>query len=102
MIQPNQSFCHKCGTDLGIKPGTIVGRGDSCAKCRADVKVCKNCKHYDPKAYNECHETMADRIVDKEKSNFCDYFSLRSGLLTPGETKDAAAEARKKLDDLFK
>ena len=102
MVQPTKSLCHKCGADLGIKPGAIVGRGDSCAKCRSDVKVCKNCKHFDPKAYNECHETMADRIVDKEKSNFCDYFSLRSGSGAAANTTDEAAEARKKLDALFK
>ena len=101
MADSDQAFCYKCGTDLGIKPGNLVGRGDSCGKCRADVRVCKNCKNYDPKAYNECHEPMADRVVDKEKSNFCDYFSLRAGPHT-GPIKDEAAEARKKLDALFK
>ncbi len=95
-----QLFCYKCGIDLGIKPGTRVGRGDSCFNCRSDVRVCKNCKHYDPKAYNECREPMADRIVEKEKSNFCDYFVAREG--PPGAVKDEKADAIKKLDDLFK
>jgi hypothetical protein len=34
------------------------------------------CHFYDVKAYNECKEPMADRITDKEKANFCDYFKI--------------------------
>jgi hypothetical protein len=37
------------------------------------------CSFYDSKVYNECRESNAERIVDKEKSNFCDYFSLSDG-----------------------
>jgi hypothetical protein len=37
------------------------------------------CTFYDPKVYNECRESNADRIVDKEKANFCDYFNLSDG-----------------------
>ncbi len=37
------------------------------------------CQFYDVKAYNECRESSADRIVDKEKANFCEYFKLGSG-----------------------
>jgi len=34
------------------------------------------CDFYDPKIYNECRETSAERVVHKEKKNFCDYFIL--------------------------
>jgi hypothetical protein len=37
------------------------------------------CKFYDAKVYNECRETNADRVTDKEKANFCDYFVLTDG-----------------------
>jgi hypothetical protein len=37
------------------------------------------CKFYSPKVYNECHESNAERVVDKEKSNFCSYFTLSPG-----------------------
>jgi hypothetical protein len=57
------------------------------------------CKFFDPKVYNECHETNAERIVDKEKANFCDYFVLTDGK-NPGTNKeeliDAAASLFKK------
>ena len=42
---------------------------------------------------------MAERVVDKDRANFCDYFSLGAGGGGAGEDQDAA---RKKLDDLFK
>ncbi len=40
---------------------------------------------------------MADRVVDKERANFCEYF-------TPRKNRAAAkpASARKALDELFK
>lgn len=52
----------------------MVGRRDECPKCRADARVCKNCKHYDPKVYNECRETAADVVREKDRANVCDYF----------------------------
>lgn len=34
------------------------------------------CTFYDQNSYNDCREPSADRVVEKEKSNFCDYFQL--------------------------
>ncbi len=86
--------CWNCGTELGRND---YGRGDSCAKCGRDTKVCKGCSFFDPNAHNECHETQADRVVDKERANFCDYFRPRSGAANAGgkpiDAAKAAAEA---------
>ncbi len=85
--------CFKCQKEVPVL-GTL-GRRDECPFCRADLHVCKNCIHYDSKAYNECHETQADRVVEKERSNFCDFFAPGASSLA-GEKKDnlmAAAEA---------
>lgn len=73
----------------------VPGRRDECEKCGADVHVCRNCKHYDPKVYNECRETQADRVQEKERSNFCDYFEIgsASGGMSEREKQRAAAEA---------
>lgn len=90
-----QATCYNCGDK--IDPAN-TGRRDTCPKCDADTRVCYNCKFYDEQAYNECHETSADRVVEKDKGNFCDYFSLGGGKSSGGGTDDA----RKKLDDLFK
>lgn len=85
--------CFSCHTVLEFS--SDIGRRDECSKCRADVRVCKNCEFYDPRAYNECHETSADVITEKERSNFCDFFKPRSG---PGVRQEkenllSAAEA---------
>ncbi len=57
------------------------------------------CTFYDLKVYNECRESNADRIVDKEKANFCDYFNLSDGLKAGPSTEElinAAASLFKK------
>jgi hypothetical protein len=92
-------LCHKCGKDTGFKE--FVGRGESCPHCRSDAKVCKNCGFYDPKAYNECREPSAERVVDKEKSNFCDQFSMNlkkegQATLIPDHKSKAEALFKKK------
>ena len=38
--------------------------------------VCKNCQFYAPGHHNECQETQAEWVSEKERSNFCDYFQV--------------------------
>ncbi len=90
--------CYKCCTKLEYAQGE-VGRGESCPNCRFDVRVCYNCGFYDKSSYNECREPQADRVVDKAKSNFCDFFKLSGSERRPNE---AGSNKLKKLDDLFK
>lgn len=90
--------CFSCGAELELSPGNI-GRNEECPKCRSDVRVCLNCRHYDTNSYNECGEPMAERVVDKKKSNFCDYFSLGGGGSSEGASKKELFE---QLDNLFK
>ncbi len=68
--------CFKCQTVLEILAGSKVLRHEECHKCGAAIHCCKMCKYYDPSAYNECRESVADRVVDKEKANYCDFFIL--------------------------
>jgi hypothetical protein len=89
--------CWNCGAPLTVLD---YGRADTCRKCGRDTKVCKGCQHYDRDAHNECHESQADRVVEKERSNFCDYFRPRSGSgANSGESRDAMKSA---ADALFK
>ncbi|MFO7986850.1 MAG: hypothetical protein R6U38_13400 [Desulfatiglandaceae bacterium] len=87
--------CAFCGTKLNIK--TKIMRKDTCPHCGRDLRCCKQCKFYDPHAYNECKEVMAERIVDKERANFCEYFVLKGASGGKGKT----AEAREALEALF-
>lgn len=91
--------CWKCGKALSDTYKIMVGRSDTCPSCRADLRCCKMCQFYDPKAYNECKESNADRIVDKEKANFCDYYKIGSLSGDPDQERKALLE---KANSLFK
>lgn len=88
-----QVVCFHCGT-----AATFVDRlgfREECIQCRRDLHSCRCCQHYDPKVYNECRETQAEVIREKEKANYCDYFSPKTKSGSGGPTKEdllAAAE----------
>ncbi|NTU59971.1 MAG: hypothetical protein HGA98_02805, partial [Deltaproteobacteria bacterium] len=64
--------CARCGAALPAPP---YGRRDTCPGCTADLHACVQCAHYSPGSYNDCREPQADRVTDKERSNFCDWFA---------------------------
>ena len=66
------AFCSK-----EIKPVGRVARNDACPHCGRDLHCCLQCKFYDLGSYNECKEVQAERVLDKEKANFCDYFIIK-------------------------
>lgn len=71
--------CYSCATPLDLRADQKIMRTDDCPHCGADMHACKMCIHYDVGAYNECREPMAERIVEKEKANYCDFFKLGAG-----------------------
>ena len=90
--------CHRCGTDIGVVER--VGRRDACLRCGADLHCCLNCAFYDPTYHNHCREPQAERQVDKQVGNFCDFFAFRGGAAAAGIRP--TDEARARLDSLFK
>ena len=92
-------FCYRCGAAVG--PVDRVGRRDVCADCGAELHCCCNCRHYAAEYHNQCREPQAERQVEKERSNFCDYFSLsdRGRANTAG---GRAGNIRDTLDSLFR
>jgi hypothetical protein len=86
--------CWNCGTALAPSDYT---RGDSCPACGRDTKTCRGCEFYDRGSNNDCREPQAERVLEKERSNFCDYFRPSSrATLGKGSVLDearAAAEA---------
>ncbi|KYG65351.1 hypothetical protein AZI87_12425 [Bdellovibrio bacteriovorus] len=90
-------FCFNCNKEMAF--AGVIGRREECPHCRADVHVCKNCEHYDPKVYNECREPQADVVREKDRANFCDYFTPRKG---SGGGIDKAAALRAAAEALFK
>ena len=91
--------CFHCGRQ--IETLERVGFRDNCPKCDRALHVCRNCEFYDPTYHNQCRETQADRVVDKERANFCEYFTPSARRpSTQGASAKAAVATR--LEDLFK
>jgi hypothetical protein len=92
-----ERLCHHCKRDIGSLER--VGRRDTCLHCGWDLHCCLNCTFYDRAYNNQCREPQAERQVDKEVGNFCEYFSFRLGAASTGN--EAAGDARKRLDSMF-
>ena len=95
--------CRACGREVEIVER--VGRREECPGCGADLHSCRQCRHHDPTRHNECREPMAERVVDKDKSNDCDYFSPGGGppAASAGSGRQTAgkAAAEKQWEALF-
>lgn len=93
------NHCHACKKQLD--PGREIGRRDECPHCRADLHCCLNCRFYDRSAPKQCREPQAELVRDKDKANFCDYFSFADA--PAGTSVASSAEStRKALEDLFR
>ncbi len=66
--------CWRCGAFIEISGARRVSRTEECPTCRGDLHCCKNCRFHDPQYHNECREAQAERVTDRERANFCDYF----------------------------
>lgn len=97
-IKIQQITCYKCRKSIPKIGEMRVARDEECPFCQAELRCCRMCRFYDPSVYNDCHETNAERLTEKEKANFCDYFELneRVGL---EKTKE---ELFSKAESLFK
>jgi hypothetical protein len=91
--------CFGCGMAVELRSGERVGFRDACPGCGRDLHVCRNCAHHDPSAYNECRESSAERVGDRERANRCDYFAPGGDSARPGAAPGAGRSA---LDALFK
>ena len=92
--------CHSCGA-TGV-PADPVPRDATCTLCGADLRCCCNCRHWDVRCNNECKETEAEPVPDKARRNFCEWFDYSSAPFAGAAGTDRAAEARAKLEALFK
>jgi hypothetical protein len=90
--------CHACGKE--VAPPDPVGRKAACPSCGAELRCCLNCLFHESAVYNECRESRADRVLEKDRANFCEYFRFREGgsrtAIRP------APPARDRLDSLFR
>lgn len=92
-------ICAFCNKKISMKDKVM--RQDTCPHCDRDLRCCKQCNFYDPHAYNDCREVNAERITDKERSNFCEYYIPKGVKGAPGGV-NRTADAKKALEALFK
>ena len=79
--------CHACGATAEVLG--VVSRSARCARCGADLRCCLNCRFHESSAYNECLEPSAERVLEKDRANFCDYFSPAGEAAAAGAAKPA-------------
>ncbi len=92
-------LCFSCKKELATSEK--AGRTETCPFCHADLHCCLNCRFYDSGAYNQCREPQAERVIAKDRSNFCDYFAFRDA--PAAEANKGSAQTKKNpLDNLFK
>jgi hypothetical protein len=101
--------CWNCGQP--VETIERVGFHAHCPQCDRPLHVCRNCSLYDPAYNNQCRETMAERVVDKDRSNFCEYFAPRAAASRssqppssqlPSSRPSPERAARERLEALFK
>ena len=94
----NIVYCQQCNKKAELEHK--VGFREECPHCGSDLHTCLNCRFYDTSAYNECKESSAERVLNKDRNNYCEYFDpIKEG-------KDSVlldrAEQLKKAEALFK
>lgn len=117
-MSPEELNCWKCRGKLAQVP-LPYGRHAECPACRAQLHVCRMCRHFAPGKAKQCMEPMAEEVKEKTRSNFCDWFqpTVRTDTVASGKTDRSALDAlfgdvapagekapdahRKALDDLF-
>jgi hypothetical protein len=96
-------MCWYCGTP--IEDEEPLGRSLRCAVCGKDLRVCRHCRFYLPGSRGDCAEARAEAVAEKDRGNFCDWFSLDSRFRLPGsgarKARDAAASAKSAFENLF-
>jgi hypothetical protein len=91
--------CHFCGRQLDEK--MEVYRASTCVSCGKDLKICYNCRFYSKGIHNDCLETSAEPVRDKDRSNFCDYFKFKDAASAERSSSDRKQDARESFLNLF-
>ncbi|MDR1420752.1 MAG: hypothetical protein LBI86_10290 [Treponema sp.] len=96
-------MCWYCGSP--VMEAEPLGRAVLCGDCGRDLRVCMHCRFYLPGSRGDCREPGAEPPAEKERANFCDWFSLdqkyRSATAGRGKDQGKASAAKSAFDELF-
>jgi hypothetical protein len=90
-------ICQSCKKE--IPADLFIGRQEQCPFCGTDLHRCLNCVFYERGVYNDCREGQAERVLDKSRSNFCDYFRFPAA---KEDSNTVTSDPKIKLESLFK
>lgn len=90
--------CYSCSKEIEVNSNQKIDFRETCFKCKKDAHVCLNCEHYERGAYNDCKESQAEKVPNKDKANFCEYFKFTN----KDRSQTSDENPLDKLDDLFK
>lgn len=89
--------CFSCRKVFERDESRVVARTEECPHCGFRIRCCKMCDFYDASTYNECKELMAERVVEKDKVNFCNYFRISSRAAGVEDNKKAIEDVANAL-----
>lgn len=92
--------CWKCGADLKSVPRPF-SRFAECPGCKTELHVCRMCRHYDLRYVGECSHDFADKVLVKDKANFCSHFKPSARAFEGGAGQPEKEKAQQELQSLF-
>lgn len=95
-----QLKCWKCGQDLKSVPRPF-SRFAECPGCKTELHVCRMCRHYDLRYVGECSHDFADKVLVKDKANFCSHFKPSSRAFEGAAGQPEKEKAQQELQSLF-
>ena len=92
-------LCYRCGSSLS-QLSLPLSRYDECPSCTVHLRVCRMCSFYDAGVPKKCSEDDAEEVTEKERLNFCDFFTPGDNVFD-GKAASKEAAARTSLASLF-
>ena len=90
-------MCYFCGEKII----SSVYRNSTCPNCGKELKICFNCEFYSPGSQWDCRESISEPVREKDRANFCDFFSLNSERKGEVEDMSKKEKARSQFKNLF-
>ena len=98
--RPHKLNCWKCGLELR-ELLTPIPRYETCPQCRVELRVCRMCRHFDPKVIGQCRHDRADRVEKKHEVNYCTYFRPRRNAHLVLDEPSPSDDSKHQLNELF-
>ncbi|HYN76633.1 MAG TPA: hypothetical protein VES73_02430 [Lamprocystis sp. (in: g-proteobacteria)] len=93
-----RGHCWNCGQGL---TRLDLGRECGCPGCHQPTHCCRNCRHYAPGRPNECMEPLVERVVEKQRANFCEFLEPNPKPTAGGSGTPDADALRLAAESLF-